>query len=80
MRPSNVVSFQQRPSKAASTFSPIECQRDIDHRERAQKRRALAVKLRAHSLVLSLICSLTGLAWLGLTFLILAAVVSLIRK
>jgi len=55
-------------------FPPIECQREIDRQESAQKRRALAVKLRAHSLVLSLICSLIGLAWVGLSFLILAAV------
>lgn len=77
--PSNVVYLQKRLSKAASAFPPILSQIEIDHQESAQKRRALAVKLRAHSLVLSLICSLIGLAWIGLAwiglaFLILAAV------
>lgn len=74
MRPSNVIHLQQRPSKAASTFPPLVGQDEIDHREAAQQRCNLAAKLRAHSLVLSLIFSLFGQAWIGLAFLTLAAI------
>ncbi len=71
---------QQRPSKASSVFPRLVGQDEIDRMERAQQRCARWRKLRAHSFALSLLCSLSGFAPLGLAFLILAAVAWIIVR
>ena len=69
---SNVVYFQQRPSKADSAFAPILSQREINTASADELCSALAAVARPRLLIAALIAAAFGLAWVAAWFVVCA--------